>query len=170
MLKSEKKAVIKQVSTDLKILIPAEKNLKFFLVSVFWFVGWYFFYRFAQNIDEVFVQIWLVLWTIAGVIFVLIFLWFLFGYEQLRISQSEIVLLISLFGLKYNRTIEKLTIKSCTFSEEQIEKRNQRKNVIFLTSPAKIKIATHYKDYFIGSSLVDSEAREIMEIINKRFN
>lgn len=170
MIKIKEKAKIRNIGTDLKIIIPAEKNPKFLFFSIFWFISWYFIYRFASSVDEIFLRIWLILWTIACLIMILILLWYLFGYEELRISQSKMILSISLFGLKYNRIITKRAFRSCTFSEEEMVKRDLRKNIIYLSSPAKIKIENNYKDYFIGSALGDVEAKKLVGVINNRFN
>lgn len=165
---------------NLKIVIPTKKNYFLIIFLIVWLGGWFLGERFAIN--EVFysetanksinfVSLWLFFWTIGGILAIFTWLWNVFGYEIITITSTSIFRRYELF--KFGRTkefsashITHLRLSpapaSSFFSNRGIQGWG------FL--PGQISFDYGAKTYRFAGSVDESEARQILEKIQRRFS
>lgn len=165
---TNKKVKVQEHGTELEITIPSEKNIIFPLFSFFWIGAWFFFYNYASHHESAFMKIWLVGWAFAGLFMIAILLWFFFGYEKLKVSTSEIVFSMSVFGIRRNKIMQKRDFKRCVFNKEGLDKQKARKDTTYLLNPGKIRVEYQNRSFSFGGGLEDREAEYLVGLINKK--
>ena len=95
---SKKRAIVKQYSEGVEVIISARKSLLVNFVLTLWMVGWAygeasilskFVHASSQSPDAILV-FWIVGWTLGGLFAVFMWLWNNRGREIIRISEHEL--------------------------------------------------------------------------------
>ncbi len=166
----DKKATVEDHGTDLTITIPTDVNFKLPLFSVIWFILWFLIFKYTLALEQTVLYIWLVGWSFAGVFMVILNLWQKFGFEQIKVSKSEITLSIKLFDLGFSRTMQPPKDILCTIVDERTNKQQAKPGRINLNNPGKIRFKQLHRSYDFGAALGDSKAKYLVELINEKIS
>lgn len=139
-----------------------------------WAAGEYFVLSIAFSeglppAPEIYLILWLVGWTMGGILAIISLLWNLIGKEVVIIGYDTTLTIIKkLFFLKKAKVFFYKKIRNI-----RIEPKNERKShqIAFLTYRyGKIKFAYKRKVYGFGSELTEAQAQEIVDRMNTLVN
>jgi hypothetical protein len=173
------KAKIDKSFNGLSIIIPSKKNWFVLLFMTTWMVGWFFGFITASGTlfsgeagnsgDDSFIYLWLLFWTVAGLVVATILLWGYFGQEKFIIDQGEVFFEKTVFGIGQKKRLQLSEIKN--FRNEFVSNSwfGTNRLAFWGFGQGKIKFDYGYRTYSFGLGVDDAEAIYIVGLLKEHF-
>lgn len=170
------KAKIERFGNSLSITIPSKKNWFVLILATVGLGGWVFGIGIASLMlgDEsggeanVFIIVWLVVWTIGGLLIIGSLLWGYFGKEQIDITNSEINFSKTVFGIGIKKRLAAKEVKNFRFNQVDESMFGGGRWAVYGLGPGKIKFDYGFKTYSFGLAVDEAEANYLIELLDKR--
>ena len=152
----------------LRLTVPCKKDWLRILFFSVWMVGWYL--GESSELPKVIKGIrsgevpgfdlgWLIMWTLAGLVFSLWIIWRMLGSEVIGVANGKLSLRKQIAGLGPTREFETSQIAALRFRPEQGSGKGHRESGIELDYGAKT--------YNFGSGMEPAEASQLLELVAK---
>lgn len=163
----------------LRISIPSRKTWLLLIFGTLWLGGWAFGLSTVLDLAmagdsglegfDVFLAVWLSLWTLGGLSIICLLLWGYLGKEELYIPKNkrEIIFKKHILGLGLTRQLDKNQIRNFRFHEVSAALMSMRRGLAMWGAGAgKIKFDYGMKTFSMGLGLDDAEANYIIYLLD----
>jgi hypothetical protein len=174
------KSKIEDAYGILSISIPSKKNWFILIFGISWLGGWYMgftgtfsalFYNTSESSGiNIFFLVWILGWTLGGIIVIFLLLWGFFGKEEIVIEKGEFLFSKTVFK---KGIIKRLDVKQITkIRVEEVETSIFGGNQWSLwgLGPGKIKFDYGMKTYSFGLAVDEAEADYIAALLIKKIS
>ncbi|MCX7984929.1 MAG: hypothetical protein N3A63_08520 [Bacteroidetes bacterium] len=156
-----------------EFIIQIQKQWYTIVFMIFWLIGWgiaeYTVLKMAasnKDSEHYGLVVWLILWTLAGGVALVIVLWLLFGTEHIVLHPTDITIYHKLFFFKRSHTYDIASIRNL-----RVEQSINAESPSFYTSRQLQPIAFEYqgKTYRFGNGISSTDASEIVEFLRSQY-
>ena len=170
------KAKIDNTFGNYSITIPSKKNWFILLFGTAWLGGWYFGFKsaitdlgFSENDGlDGFLTIWLIGWTIGGIVIVSMLLWGYFGIEKIEFNRQYVKLEKTIFGIGLKKRLFINEVRNFRFEKINENMIGGSRWAMWGLGPGKVKFDYGLKTYSFGLGVDDAEANYLIEELNKK--